>query len=81
MKNKKTAIMSAKGQLVIPSALRKKYGLKSGTAIYFQEDASTIRLVPVTEDYIAQNIGFAGTKGRLTRALREEKMRDMDKDR
>jgi AbrB family looped-hinge helix DNA binding protein len=33
-----SSIISSKGQLVIPAKLRRKYGLKEGVRVVFQED-------------------------------------------
>jgi AbrB family looped-hinge helix DNA binding protein len=33
-----TAVISLKGQIVIPANLRKRYGMKEGTTVVFQED-------------------------------------------
>ncbi len=42
---------TAKGQIVIPSALRRKYGIKVGAKILVFDDGESIILKPVTEDY------------------------------
>jgi AbrB family looped-hinge helix DNA binding protein len=42
----KTAVMSSKGQVVIPAALRKRFKMKEGTTIVFQEDKGRIVLEP-----------------------------------
>ncbi len=67
------SIVTVKGQVVIPSRLRRKYGIKNGTLIHFYEKKGEIRLVPVTHELIDANIGFLGTKGKLRRALEEKK--------
>jgi len=33
-----TAVMSSKGQIVIPAKLRKRYGMREGSTVVFQED-------------------------------------------
>lgn len=38
------AVMSSKGQVVIPAALRKRFNLKEGTTIVFQEDKGRLVL-------------------------------------
>ncbi len=40
----KTAVMSSKGQVVIPAALRKRFKMNEGTTIVFQEDKGRIVL-------------------------------------
>lgn len=39
---------SAKGEIVIPFALREKYGIKKGTRVEFVEEGGKIVLVPRT---------------------------------
>ncbi|MBI5731114.1 MAG: AbrB/MazE/SpoVT family DNA-binding domain-containing protein [Ignavibacteriales bacterium] len=67
--------MTTKGQVVIPSRLRHKYGIKNGTKVHFYDDEKTgeIRIVPITPEVIEKNFGFLGTKGKLLKALMEEK--------
>jgi AbrB family looped-hinge helix DNA binding protein len=38
--------MSSKGQIVIPSALRKRYRLSEGTTVVFHEEAGRLVLEP-----------------------------------
>jgi bifunctional DNA-binding transcriptional regulator/antitoxin component of YhaV-PrlF toxin-antitoxin module len=63
---------------VIPSKLRQKYGIKSGTKIQFYEERDGIKIVPVTPELIKANVGFLGTKGKLLRALMEEKKKERE---
>lgn len=41
-----SSIISSKGQVVIPANLRKRYGLKEGTTVLFQEDHGRLVLEP-----------------------------------
>jgi AbrB family looped-hinge helix DNA binding protein len=41
-----SSIMSSKGRIVIPANLRKRYGLKEGTTVVFQEDRRRLVLEP-----------------------------------
>jgi AbrB family looped-hinge helix DNA binding protein len=68
-----TTVVTTKGQIVIPARLRKKYGIKIGTKIQFEEEDGEIILLPLTEETIDKNIGFLGTKGKLLKKLIEEK--------
>ena len=47
-----TAVISSKGQIVIPANLRKRYGLKEGTTVVFQEEHGQLTLVPSNYDAI-----------------------------
>ena len=68
-----SSIVTTKGQVVIPAKIRKKYGIKIGTRIQFEEANGEIIMLPLTEETIDKNIGFLGTKGKLLRKLMAEK--------
>lgn len=72
------SIVTIKGQVVIPSKLRRKFGIKNGTRVHFCERNGEICLTPITAELIEKNIGFLGTKGKLLRALMEEKKRERE---
>jgi len=44
--------VTTKGQIVIPSSLRRKYGIKMGTRLVIEDDGEKIILWPITEKYI-----------------------------
>ena len=68
-----TSTVTVKGQVVIPSKLRRKYGIKKGTRVLFSDQDGEIRLLPLTPDSIDANIGFLQTRGKLLKALQKEK--------
>lgn len=70
--------VTIKGQVVIPSGIRKKYGIKSGTKVYFLDQEGIIKIIPVTSEVIEANFGFLKTKGKLLKALMEEKKRERE---
>jgi AbrB family looped-hinge helix DNA binding protein len=41
-----TAVISSKGQIVIPARLRKRYRLQKGTTVVFQEERGRLILQP-----------------------------------
>jgi AbrB family looped-hinge helix DNA binding protein len=47
-----TSVMSSKGQIVIPAALRKRYRLKEGTTVVFQDERGRLVLEPENYDAI-----------------------------
>ena len=47
-----TAYVTSKGQLVVPSHIRRRYGIKPGTRINFVEEGDRIIFQPVTKEYI-----------------------------
>jgi AbrB family looped-hinge helix DNA binding protein len=70
---------TVKGQIVIPSALRRKYGIKSGTKIIIYDDGESIILRPVTEEYLKKLQGSLRGKGAL-KILMEERARDKERE-
>jgi AbrB family looped-hinge helix DNA binding protein len=44
MPMRSTAIISPKGQIVIPAGLRKRYGLREGTTVQFHEERGQLIL-------------------------------------
>ncbi len=73
-----TGYVTSKGQLVIPSKLRRRFGIKPGTRVNFFEEKDGIKIIPITEEVITSNKGFLGTKGKLLRALMEEKKKERE---
>ncbi len=73
-----TGFVTSKGQLVIPSRLRRRFGIKPGTRVNFFEETDGIKIIPVTPEIIDANKGFLGTKGKLLKALMEEKKKERE---
>lgn len=65
-------IVSSKGQIVIPSALRDKLGIQAGTRIAIHLEENRLVLQPITGDYIDSLLGSC--KG--TDSLVEARERD-----
>jgi len=70
------AIVTVRGQVVIPSRLRRKFGIKKGTQVSLFERDGEIVIKPITDEYIRSMAGITGTKGKLLKALKEEKARE-----
>lgn len=70
---------TSKGQIVIPSSIRRKLGIKEGTRIQIElkEDEREIVLKPITRDYIHSLRGKLRGKG-LMKALMAEKKRERE---
>jgi AbrB family looped-hinge helix DNA binding protein len=66
--------MTAKGQIVIPAKIRRKFGMTEGTRVKVEvdEQAHRIILTPITSDYI-QNLRGKYEGKRLLTALAAEK--------
>lgn len=72
------AVVTVKGQVVIPSRLRRRFGIKKGTQVYLYERDHEIIIKPITDEYIRTMAGMTGTKGKLLKALMEEKAKERE---
>jgi AbrB family looped-hinge helix DNA binding protein len=72
-------VVNAKGQIVVPASLRRKYGIKHGTKIIVTDIGDAIVLKPVTEQYLRTLQGSLKNKGGL-RTLLEERRKDKDRE-
>lgn len=72
-------VATSKGQVVIPSKIRKQLGIKEGTYLQIEVDETSkqIILTPVTREYIHSLRGKYKGKG-LMKALAAEKRREKD---
>ncbi len=72
-------VATSKGQVVIPSKIRKQLGIKDGT--YLQIDVNSVTrqiiLTPVTREYVRSLRGKYKGKG-LMKALMSEKKREKE---
>ena len=65
---------TAKGQIVIPASLRKKFGINIGTKVIVTDNGASICLVPITENYLRNLQGSLKGKG-LLKTLIEERQK------
>jgi AbrB family looped-hinge helix DNA binding protein len=72
-------VATSKGQVVIPSKIRRKLGIKDGTHIQIDVDEvnKKIILTPVTREYVHSLRGKYKGKG-LLKALMAEKKRERE---
>lgn len=75
-----TAVVTTKGQIVIPSAIRKKHDIKKGTRLAIEERGDEIVLRPVSAAYFENIAGSLGTHGRLSQALIEDRAREQARE-
>jgi AbrB family looped-hinge helix DNA binding protein len=66
----------AKGQIVIPAALRKRYRIKPGSEVHIFEYGGLIHILPPSEDPVASAMGSLPAKPSLTEELLEERKKD-----
>lgn len=71
--------ITSKGQVVIPSAIRRRFGIKQGTRFTLEVDeaAGRIILIPITREYVESQRGRFRGKG-LLKALAGEKNRERE---
>jgi len=73
-----------KGQIVIPAALRKKFGIKKGTRIQVYAENDQIVLNPLTPELIRARLqklrGIVKGGPSMTKELEAERARDRDKE-
>ncbi|HEY6413538.1 MAG TPA: AbrB/MazE/SpoVT family DNA-binding domain-containing protein [Edaphobacter sp.] len=74
-----TAIISSKGQIVIPANLRKRYRLKEGTTVVFQEDRGRLVLEPSNYEMIYALEGSL-KEFPLEASLAEERRAERDRE-
>ncbi|HHT9125810.1 MAG TPA: AbrB/MazE/SpoVT family DNA-binding domain-containing protein [Candidatus Brocadiia bacterium] len=73
-----TTTVTVKGQIVIPSRIRRRYGIKKGTRVCLIERNGEIILKPITQEYIRKLAGILDGKGKALKALMKEKERERE---
>ena len=68
----------AKGQIVIPAAIRKRYRIEPGTKIQIMEYGGIIYLVPPVEDPIRAACGLLPSKPSLSQKLLRERRKEFE---
>jgi AbrB family looped-hinge helix DNA binding protein len=71
-------VVTTKGRVVIPSKIRRYFNIKQGTRLFVMEQDNQIVLQPLTEDYFDKMAGILKTKGKLTKALLDERTQDKE---
>ena len=69
------SVITEKGQVVIPAALRRKYRIEKGSRIQWLDTGLAIKLIPIPKDPISALRGHAQGEG-LTRELLENRRKD-----
>ena len=78
VKSKPTSVrFTTKGQVVIPSWLRKEFHIENGTEAIVEATPSGILLKPITRSYIKSLRGSLKGKGVL-KALTEDRKREQE---
>lgn len=72
------ATVTSKGQLVIPSRLRRKFGIRKGTQVAFVEENHRIVLQPLTPEFVRSLRGSLKGEPSLLKLLLEERKRERE---
>ena len=75
-----TTVVTAKGQIVIPSKIRRKHNIKRGTKLYIEERGDELILKAITPAYFEKIAGVLQTKGKLSKILLEERAKDKERE-
>lgn len=75
-----SAIISEKGWVVIPVALRKKYDLRPGGRVIFVDYGGVLTIVPAMKNPVSEAAGMLKGGRSLTRALKEERRKERERD-
>ena len=70
--------VTTKGQLVIPSKLRRKYGIRTGTRVAMIEEENRIILQPLTREYIRSLRGSLKGEPSALKFLKEGRSQDRE---
>ncbi len=75
-----TTVVTTKGQIVIPSKIRRRLNIKKGTKLYIEEKGEELIIKPVTPAYFERIAGVLQTKGKLSKTLLEERLKDKQRE-
>ena len=75
-----TAYVTSKGQLVVPAKLRRRFGIKPGTKVYFIERGGEIVFQPVTKEYIRSVCGMLKSETSVTQELLKERAKERERE-
>ena len=77
-RNMETAVVTTKGQIVIPVKIRRRYGIKNGSKVAFIEQEGKLIVQPLDKDYFNNLAGILGEKGKMLKSLMEDKKKERE---
>jgi len=75
-----TVTVSKKGWVVIPREIRQRYGIRPGDKVQVVDYAERIAIIPAMKDPIQEARGMLKGKPSLTKALLEERRRELERE-
>ena len=75
-----STVVTTKGQIVIPSKVRQRHGIKKGTRLCISEEGDKIIIQPMTKEYFDKMAGVLKSDKKLTKALLEERAADKERE-
>ena len=76
-----TGTLSAKGWVVIPQELRKRYGLSKGAKVHFIDYGGVFAIVPVSKEPLKEAASMLKGDDSLVESLVRERRKDASKER
>lgn len=73
-----TAVITTKGQVVIPVKIRRKYGMKNGTKVAFIEQGDKVIIQPLDKEYFNKLAGILDEKGKMLKSLMDDKKKERE---
>jgi len=75
-----TVTVSKKGWVVIPREIRQRYGIRPGDKVQVVDYAERIAIIPAMKDPIQEARGMLKGRPSLTKALLEERRRELKRE-
>ena len=73
-----TAVITSKGQVVIPVKIRRRYGMKNGSKVAFIEQGDKVIIQPLDKEYFNKLAGILDEKGKMIKSLMDDKKKERE---
>ena len=73
-----TAVITSKGQVVIPVKIRRRYGMKNGSKVAFIEQCDKVIIQPLDKEYFNKLAGILDEKGKMLKSLMDDKKKERE---
>ena len=75
-----TVTVSRKGWVVIPSDIRRRYGIRPGDKVHIIDFGGRIAIVPASKDPISESYGMFKGGPSMTKGLLEDRRQELEKE-